>query len=1305
MKNRVLLAFVASVTACAAYAAEVTPDMAMAAADAWAERNAKFGTGNNATNVIKVCDTNAAQTILWHQVSMAGGGSLVIAPVTEIEPVIVALDNDPGELPAAHPLRAILMCDIRKRLRFLKLYEEDPPPRSGGRRLAAAKAESENVVAVRQEWGEQQQAKWDGLLTPVSNSTGGGRRLKAGVKQGVTDDGMPSDEIVIVKGFELGGALTHWNQSGGIFNKYTPGASVCGCVATAMGAMMQFFRVAETEDTKIEAGQANNNCTYNGGPVPGGAKTKGGVYDWKILPTNWGGEAAASSNLDANQIDLLGRVAYDAGVAVGMQWTKGSSGAIEANIATAFMKYFKFHEVRYVHNPTQDQYTKLIYAQNRSNAPVGMGIAQHSVVAAGYGIDGDGVERVRVFMGWGGSGDGWYSLPYIDTKSTEGGSTYLSEVVDGLITMIGYKDDNIVPVCGRLIPRINPPMTIGGTYYSLDEGNFHVFTNGFFGARVSASETKNSQVEIVCHTGEGGSKSGNVSIGADPGRDSSYMSSSAGVCNWVPEPIVFPLLNSEVALSFMDAREKSIASITNGTPKPVLAFSGKWGEPATDAAWNYLYWRDSEADDATKEAFTNLYVILCTQYNLGTLSESDGNPSIGLFDGRAISADANKIWSFHNGRLTHWSIGGMIFTNVENQVDNDLREFSVTNSVDGAKFIVTNSVEELLAQDADLIEAFELNGRAPARYITGWGITNNVETTLEVGRAKFMVEATGATVIISNDCSEAFAEWLDPDCGTYTMSNSVVFTAIASRFVTNAAQNVEFECKGCVFSWTNTNERVTGDDLAGIVTNEFDEVKNGKVFTTVTNGVYTIAWLWEPIKVKITTETIEHEHDTSVGSIEPGTGWFPIGKRVVFKAKPPDSSPGENWYFSNWETPKSNNLGAGDMYTKFGDELAIYVQRPVTIRAEFKCGTNLPDWGSFKLVVTNVCFKPSPSDPSTTLIDLMSMEVSEIVSGSALTNGEIVATVAPNTRHKGAALQNNATNIVQKLGITSMELAADALTGTDGQSYVCCGWRVTRLVEEFDVPTKTCMFKERTVDLVYSFDDYMLTLDGLLAGQLDNKALKATVSGIRTGDPTCKDKYPVENGDTLTLTWLWKLGTGDGVSKFYDIQWNDDLDNLKPNKSVDLLPTAAMDAKGWTTDDLVVTAPTGWIATVVNAGGMVSARLQRDDAALSSAMETCTLTVYSNDDGTGTYTVQADITEALRGFYYVLYGSNDLVKWDVITSGSESGTSAAQAQGTAANPVDSVTLYITVTPGDSGAGAKRFYKVVSGATATPLTTY
>ena len=65
-------------------------------------------------------------------------------------------------------------------------------------------------------------------------------------------------------------------------------------------------------------------------------------------------------------------------------------------------------------------------------------------------------------------------------------------------------------------------------------------------------------------------------------------------------------------------------------------------------------------------------------------------------------------------------------------------------------------------------------------------------------------------------------------------------------------------------------------------------------------------------------------------------------------------------------------------------------------------------------------------------------------------------------------------------------------------------------------------------------------------------------------------------------------------------------------------------------------------------------------AALAAAMESCELIVTNaaND----TLAVEATITGGLRGFWYVLYGSDDLASWVAVADGTYvSGTPAAQA--------------------------------------------
>ena len=1241
MKKSILLAFFACFSACVARAEVVTPAMAMAAADAWAERNAQFDTGNNATNVITVCDTNAAQTILWHQVSMAGGGCLIIAPVTEIEPIVMALERDPGELPEAHPLHGILTLDMRGRLRFLNLYPENAPSSGGRLRLAATSSsepEDEEKAAhkevVRQEWAEQQQSKWEKLRAP---RTGGKARLGADLTKAAPDSAMKVK--IVLPGFEPDGKLTHWNQGGGVYNMYTPGGVPCGCVATAAAAMMEYFHVGEKAGQEIEKGKADAGTTYLGNAYA--SKTKGGKYDW--------------ANADS---ELYGRVAYDAGVAVGMGWNVGGSGALESATATAFVNYFGFQEARYVDSPRPDQYEKLIYAQCRSGAPVGMGIHKsnggsgHSVVAVGYGIDDDDVERVRVFLGWGGSGDGWYALPYINTKSTIAGEEDLYDILDGIITMIGYENDNVVPVFGRLLPYINPPMTIGGVEYSHEkDGDYFdsIFTDGFFGARVSAAGTANKQVELSC-----AGKSGSVTIGPAASKNSSCVSSGDAICKWVPDPVFFPLLNSEVALSFADAREKCIASFETPTNKPVFAFSGTWGEPATDAAWNYLYWLDTEADDATKEAFTNKYIVLCVPYSLGLSSESDGKPSLGIFDGRAISADENKMWSFYNGRLSYWTIGSAKYT----------------NDVDGAGFPYTNVVETVdgpyvTYSYTNMIDGVSGEG---IDYVTGELITNELIRVMEVGLTNFLRRASGISLTVEHNCPELPGH-PDPDYGFYenAYTNGVTINVTSPEYATNSAQTVEFRCVGWTLSSTNG---------PAVVTNEITVTD----FTPVRDGAYTITWLWETNAVKITREVIDD--NKKVGTISPNKGdndWYKIGDVVTFTAiggKKLTTS----YDFNGWGL---EGFLEDDEYSESGNLFVLKVSHPAKIQATFS-QRKKEDAGTFNLTVTNYGIKEGDPVPET------------LVGGVELPYETV-------------------TNLTRSIP-TDVMLAANSYT-VDGIERTCLGWRlmdedgnllcaIYNLGFYVVVPTNfvNASFNDNTV--IKQGNGGGFVINGNDIKDPDTGKVIAEEDGLRLyelGETSPlswiginPNVYGITNGASVTLEWMWEIPREPDDDTTFDIVWNETLDNLHIDYVTNLLTQAEMEELGVELDDLTVNAPVGWIATKsLDADGNAIATLSLDTDMLQAAMDSCTLTIEPKSGDDGKLEVKADVF-GVRGFWYVLYGSDDLAKWEKVTSGTyESGTPAAQGQGTAEAPFSEVKLSIIVTPGDTAAGAKRFYKVVS----------
>ena len=737
MKKSFILALVAAFAAGYACAGEVSPGMAMTAANAWAARNAAFGAGASAQSVITVSDTNAAHTVLWHQVSMTGGGCVVVAPVTEIEPVVAALEEDPGELPAAHPLRGILAGDMRRRLRFLGLYPED----SAGASLQGASP----VSSVAQEWAAVKRAKWQRL------GVGGGASLM-GVKDAVEEIKV---QINVVDGFEKNGRFTHWNQSAGgggyCYNYYTPNHAVCGCVATAAAAMMQFFGV-----TNCPSGVANPACRYNDDPYRDtfgdDARTIGGTYDWNLF-TNCT-KRADYRELSGEQRELLGRVAYDAGVGVGMMWTDGESGAFESEIDKAYRNIFGFKNSRYINfftaNPTEEQMRKLIYSQCWAGVPVGLSIQGHSVVAVGYGIDADGVERVRVFMGWGGSGDAWYALPYIDTKATEGGANYLSEVVDGLVTMIGYDTDDIVPVVGQVnMAGVSISMP-GVTDTNGETRVIAADANGYFATRVPASMSGGT---LECM-----GKTAAYTIGAAAAESTDPDELVPALPDWI---MPWPLLNATVCFRLEDAIAAALAE-----NKAVLRVSGTGGDAGTQAVLDYIY----ALDEGNEGDFTNRFVYI---YSEAGSTAGDVSPSVGVYLPQEM--DASDRWIASNGMLTYdWNVteedrvqavldvgwdlyqrrsGNTKLAIVAPTFENGTPLFTIT--YEGA----TNTVEETPAA-AEYVNAFtdgqsvtvkslsELTNETAGVVLacSGWTLTNETTGAVQKGSG-----ATATFTVATND--------------------------------------------------------------------------------------------------------------------------------------------------------------------------------------------------------------------------------------------------------------------------------------------------------------------------------------------------------------------------------------------------------------------------------------------------------------------------------------------------------------------------------------------------------------------------
>lgn len=123
----------------------------------------------------------------------------------------------------------------------------------------------------------------------------------------------PTTVLRTIPGFEVGGALTHWDQKG-VYNARTPHNRPCGCVAVAGAALLEHWKPA------IVPPACSRLCTVEGeGDVT--LTTVSEAYDW------------------AARDELRGRVTYNLGVRLGMHYGPLESFCSLAELPAALAPY------------------------------------------------------------------------------------------------------------------------------------------------------------------------------------------------------------------------------------------------------------------------------------------------------------------------------------------------------------------------------------------------------------------------------------------------------------------------------------------------------------------------------------------------------------------------------------------------------------------------------------------------------------------------------------------------------------------------------------------------------------------------------------------------------------------------------------------------------------------------------------------------------------------------------------------------------------------------------------------------------
>lgn len=236
----------------------------------------------------------------------------------------------------------------------------------------------------------------------------------------------------------------NWNQ-GWPYNSQCPADAAAvstnghvpvGCVATAMLHVMKYYNwPASGESSKTSYSVWNGG--YGNMTVNFGSQT----YDWSSMPN----EASSYVN------EELGKINFHAGVAVVMSWGPDGSGSQTYRVETALKNYFKYSSaVQYVEKSayTETDWKNLIKSQVDAGMPMVYSGRPTSGPGHAWNCDGYNDDEFHMNWGWGGAGNGFYTLNELISTATGGGEENNFNQGQEMIINI-YPRDSYPEYCGN----------------------------------------------------------------------------------------------------------------------------------------------------------------------------------------------------------------------------------------------------------------------------------------------------------------------------------------------------------------------------------------------------------------------------------------------------------------------------------------------------------------------------------------------------------------------------------------------------------------------------------------------------------------------------------------------------------------------------------------------------------------------------------------------------------------------------------------------------------------------------------------
>ena len=480
-----------------AHAAEITAGQAADAVQAWIDEGSSLGQLAGA-EVDSSATVETASGARLHVVKLAGGGFVITSADDRVEPVIAFSPSGTNLVQdASNPFWALISGDIAARERAAGI--------TAPTRLRATKA-----AVTDNDSPTPPQTRWASLLEKAAAAKKYGTILR-GTKSTRLAASTVSDirvDSFVQSAWDQG---THNGLPSGspCYNYYTPNNYVCGCVATAGGQLMRYWQWPTNSVAPL-----TRRCKVNGSGV---SKTmQGGIYDWASMPL------VPANGVTEAQCLAIGKLTYDIGVAVKMDWQSGGSGANTFALVPRLTSTFGYANAAAavfqsgVYPYSLTEFKKAVIPNCNARAPLVISISYvsggvtygHAAVVDGYGFSGNDFF-IHVNLGWSGYNDAWYIPPDIDDYDTIDGLVFnVFPQVTGSIVSGRVLDAGGAPIANASVHLQSGSATVASTTsdangiyaFIAQAGNYVVTADVLEGGVAAASASLGVQLAATIGT-------------------------------------------------------------------------------------------------------------------------------------------------------------------------------------------------------------------------------------------------------------------------------------------------------------------------------------------------------------------------------------------------------------------------------------------------------------------------------------------------------------------------------------------------------------------------------------------------------------------------------------------------------------------------------------------------------------------------------------------------------------------------------------------------------------------------------------